>query len=330
MARPYSRRRFIVQAGCLTSGMLPFVNSLYACSERRRNTSATGRSFTQPASDPLTDSIHKRMIPGTQEALPVIGLGTWQTFDAGNDREKRAELEKVLEIFHREGGRVIDSSPMYGSSEEVAGSLSESMGLNEAFFFATKVWTSGKQAGIRQINESFRKFRRSRMDLLQVHNLLDYNTHIWTLKELKDRGKIRYLGITHYTSSAIPDMMRIIKNEKIDFVQCSYSLADMAVEKELLPLARDRGVGVIVNQPFSGGSLFNLTKGKALPEWAGEWEINSWAQFFLKFIISHPAVTCAIPGVSRPDHMMDDIRAGYGKLPDDAARKKMTRWMQDL
>lgn len=267
-----------------------------------------------------------RKIPSTGEQVPAIGMGTWQTFDVGNDQAARENLKKVLQTFAAKGGTLIDSSPMYGTSEEVAGDLAAELGLLPKLFMATKVWTSGREAGIRQMQQSIREMQRSPMDLMQVHNLVDFKTHIKTLREWKAAGKIRYLGITHYTDSAHDDLETLIRSETLDFIQVNYSIDNLHADQRLLPLAHDRGVAVLVNRPFGGGSLFSRVKGKSLPAWAADYGINSWGQYFLKFIISHPAVTCAIPATSKVHHMEDNMGAVAGKLPDQHARKEMLHY----
>jgi diketogulonate reductase-like aldo/keto reductase len=259
--------------------------------------------------------------------LPRIGLGTWQTFDVGNDAAARAQLREVLKMLD---GNVVDSSPMYGTSESVAGDLVAELGMRERLFMATKVWTSGREAGIAQMETSFKRLRVKVMDLMQVHNLVDVSSHAKTLQDWKARGRIRNTGITHYTASAHGDVERALKAGKWDFLQINYSLAERDADKRLLPLAREMGVKVIINRPFGEGSLFRKVKGKPLPPWAAELGIASWAQYFLKWIVSHPAVTCAIPGTSRPEHMKDNLGAGKGALPGADARKKMLEHFDGL
>lgn len=268
----------------------------------------------------------RRQIPGTEEFLPVIGMGTWQTFDVGNSAPDRANLKKVLQTFIDKGGSLIDSSPMYGTSEEVVGDLAGALGELSTLFMATKVWTRGQEAGIRQMEQSMREMRRTPMDLMQVHNLLDLQTHLQTLRRWKAEGKIRFLGITHYTDSMHDDLERLIKAEDLDFIQINYSINARHADQRLLPVAQDHGVGVLINRPYSGGSLFRQVKGKALPDWAANYDITSWGQYFLKFIVSHPAVTCAIPATSKVHHMEDNMGAAYGRLPDEAARQEMIRY----
>jgi diketogulonate reductase-like aldo/keto reductase len=253
-------------------------------------------------------------------ALPRIGLGTWQTFDVGNDAAARAPLREVLKLLD---GNMVDSSPMYGSSESVAGELIAELGLRKRLFVATKVWTSGREEGIRQMQTSFQRLRVERMDLMQVHNLADVAVHTETLKKWQNEGRIRYIGITHYTSSAYAEVERWLKTKQYDFLQINYSLGERESERRLLPLAKELGVRTIINRPFAEGALFRRTKGKPLPAWAAELGIQSWAQYFLKWIVSHPAVTCAIPGTGRPEHMKDNLGAGVGPLPSEKQRKQM-------
>jgi diketogulonate reductase-like aldo/keto reductase len=259
-------------------------------------------------------------IPSTGEQLPVIGVGTWQTFDVAGDAAKRAQLSEVLRIL---GRGAVDSSPMYGTSESVAGDLIAELGLRDKLFVATKVWTSGRDAGIRQMETSYKRLRVKRMDLMQVHNLMDVATHTETLLDWKAKKRVRYIGITHYTASAYAEVERLLKTKQYDFLQINYSLGERESEKRVLPLARDLGVAVIANRPFAEGALFRQTKGKHLPPWAAELGIASWAQYFLKWIVSHPALTCTIPGTARPEHMKDNVAAGHGQLPDAKARKRM-------
>lgn len=265
----------------------------------------------------------QRAIPATGEALPVVGLGTWQVFDAGTDAARRAPLRDTLREFARGGGRLVDSSPMYGSSEAVVGDLAAELGLRQRLFLATKVWTSGRDEGVRQMEASLARLRSGRMDLMQVHNLVDVSTHTRTLADWKARGRVRYVGITHYTASAHGEVERLLKTRQYDFVQINYSLAEREAGERLLPLAQELGVAVIVNRPFAEGALFRRVRGQPLPVWAAEFGAATWAQYFLKWIIAHPAVTCVIPGTGRAEHVRDNLAAGRGPLPDAAQRARM-------
>jgi aryl-alcohol dehydrogenase-like predicted oxidoreductase len=272
----------------------------------------------------------RRPIPRSGELLPVIGLGTWQTFDVGNSASARAPLRDVLREFTKLGGSVVDSSPMYGRSESVIGDLAAELGVSRKLFLATKVWTSGRDAGIRQMEESFRRLRTERMDLMQVHNLVDWRTQLTTLRRWKEQGKLRYIGVTHYTESAYDQLAGVLKVEELDFVQLNYSIAERAAERRLLPLAAERRIAVLVNRPFAQANLFNKVRGRPLPGWAAEIGCASWAQLFLKFVISHPAVTCAIPATSKVQHLVDNLQAAVGPLPDDATRERMARAAAEL
>jgi diketogulonate reductase-like aldo/keto reductase len=267
--------------------------------------------------------VAKRAIPGTGELLPVIGLGTWQTFDVGDDKAETAPLQEVLKTLTAYGASVIDSSPMYGRSEEVVGNLSTELGINNKLFLATKVWTNGKDNGIKQITESFSLLRRKKLDLMQIHNITDWRTHLPTLRQWKDEGRIRYIGITHYTENAYNQVEDIMRKEPLDFLQINYSLRVRKASDRLLPLAQEKGIAVLINRPFEEGALFSKAKGMPLPEWSREFDCTSWAQFFLKFILTQPAVTCIIPGTSKKNHMMDNLQAGIGRLPDPLLTKKM-------
>ncbi|HEX6415493.1 MAG TPA: aldo/keto reductase [Burkholderiales bacterium] len=275
----------------------------------------------------FAQELMSKKIPSTGEALPVIGVGTWQTFDVGADPAARAPLREVLKLLNR---NMVDSSPMYGSSESVAGDLIVELGLRDKLFIATKVWTSGREAGMRQMETSFKRLRVERMDLMQVHNLVDVATHTKTLMDWKARKRVRYTGITHYTSSAYAEVERALKSGQYDFLQINYSLGERESEQRLLPLAKEKNIAVIANRPFAEGALFRQVKGKSLPPWAKELGIESWAQYFLKWIVSHPAVTCTIPGTGNPKHMQDNLAAGRGALPDEGARKRMAEFFDRL
>jgi aryl-alcohol dehydrogenase-like predicted oxidoreductase len=275
-------------------------------------------------------SMSTRAIPRTGERLPVVGVGTWQTFDVGAQAPERNELREVLRLLAEYGGSVIDSSPMYGEAERVVGDLAAELRSRDSFFFATKVWTRGRDAGIRQMEQSFRLMRTERLDLMQVHNLLDVETHAATMREWQAAGRIRYLGITHYHSGAYRDLERLVGTKQFDFVQFNLSMAEREAEARLLPACAASGTAVIVNRPFAEASLFGRVKGRPLPPWAAEIDCTSWAQFFLKWILGHPEVTCVIPGTRRVDHLKDNVQAGTGRLPDTGMRKRMLEYIQGL
>ena len=277
----------------------------------------------------MVDTIRKRPIPSTNEQLPVVGLGTWQTFDAGDSAGERDPLKEVLKNLVAQGGKIVDSSPMYGRSEKVVGDLSTELKLNDKLFIATKVWTSGKENGIEQMNESFSKMQRKQIDLMQIHNLVDWQTHLKTLREWKEEKKIRYIGITHYAESAYSTIEQILNSNALDFLQINYSLANRKAAERLFPLAQEKKVAVIINRPFHEGMLFKYVQGKKLPEFAKEFDCKSWAQFFLKFILAQPAVNCAIPGTSNPEHMIDNLGAAFGKLPDEKQQQRMIKVIEE-
>jgi diketogulonate reductase-like aldo/keto reductase len=274
--------------------------------------------------------MHTRAIPSSGELLPIVGLGTWIQFDVGTAPEERDPLTGVLNLMVQQGGKLIDTSPMYGRAELTIGDLTAKSAITDKLFYATKVWTTGEAAGIRQMGASLHKMQRTSMDLIQVHNLTDWKTQLRTLHQWKAEGKVRYTGITHYTTSAHAQLEQIIKTEKVDFVQFNYSIRVRNAERSLLNAAREKGIAVIINEPFEKGTLFSLVKGKELPPWAADYDIQSWGQFFLKYILSHPAVNCAIPGTSSPRHVVDNMLAGHGNMPDDKGRAKMTAFIESL
>jgi diketogulonate reductase-like aldo/keto reductase len=271
----------------------------------------------------MPGKMQSRPIPSSGIPLPVVGCGTWRTFDVGPQPKDRAPLVEVLRILFEAGGSVIDSSPMYGAAEGVTGDLLRQMKARDKAFVATKVWTQDRIAGVAQMERSMRLMAADPIDLMQIHNLLDWRTRLATLRAWKAEGRIRYLGVTHYTTSAYPELEAVMRAEKLDFVQLNYALDDRQAEQRLLPLAAERGIAVLVNQPFGGGGLIRKLASRPLPTWAGEIGCASWAQILLKFVLGHPAVTCAIPGTGRPEHMTDNARAGFGVFPDEAMRKRM-------
>src|SRR5216110_801402 len=279
--------------------------------------------ITTRAANESSSAMLTRTIPSSGEKLPVIGLGTWQAFDVDLTADSRSQLEEVLSLFVKLGGRVIDSSPMYGRAEEIIGDLTATLGIRDKLFLATKVWTHGKESGIKSMERSMVRLRTKRIDLMQVHNLVDVHTHLATLREWKEQGRIRYIGITHYESGAFGEVEKVLRSEKLDFLQINYSIMEREAEQRILPLAQDRQVAVIINRPFGGGDPFSRVHSRPLPDWAKEFECASWAQFFLKWIIAHTAVTCAIPATSNLGHLKDNIQAGTGRLPDAKMRQQM-------
>jgi diketogulonate reductase-like aldo/keto reductase len=289
---------------------------------------AMAASQAQPTGAP--GNVIKRAIPRSGEQLPVIGLGTYDAFDVGAGESDRAPLREVLKALVDMGGSLVDSSPMYGRAEAVVGDLTAELGLRRSLFLATKVWTSGREAGIRQMEDSFRLMQTQTMDLMQIHNLLDWKTHTATLKEWKKQGRVRYIGITHYHEGAYDDLERLIQTRDYDFLQLNYSIAEREAERSVLPRAQEMGVAVIANRPFAKANLFARVRGKELPDWAQEFDCSSWAQFFLKYIVSHPALTCAIPATSKPKHLSDNMGAAYGRLPDEKTRRRMADFVDRL
>lgn len=271
-----------------------------------------------------------RAIPSSGETLSAVGLGTYRAFDVGTSGAEREPLREVLRRFVAAGGRVVDSSPMYGAAETVVGDLAAELGLRGSLFVATKVWTSGREAGIHQMEQSMRRLRVTRLDLMQVHNLVDWRTHLGTLRGWKEAGRVRYVGLTHYTASAYGELERVMRDERLDFVQLNYSLAERDAERRLLPLARERGIAVLVNRPYAEGALFRRVRGRPLPSWAADIGCGSWGQYFLKWILAHPAVTSVIPATSQPQHLDDNMQAGLGTLPDAATRERMAAYLETL
>jgi len=295
-----------------------------------RLASALGASFALNPASAVPRTTLKRAIPASGELLPVIGLGTWISFDIGDDIDARPQRLKVLQAFFEHGGGLIDSSPMYGSAEYVLGGLLKNIHRTPTLFAASKVWTLGKQRGIEQMEASRKLWGVPRFDLMQVHNLLDWEVHLETLKAWKREGRIRYLGITTSHGRRHDELEKIMAREPLDFVQFTYNLADREAEQRLLPLARERRIAVIANRPFQHGNLFDRVKGKPLPAWAREFDCDNWAQFFLKFIIAHPAVTCAIPATRQPAHLVENMGAGIGRLPDERTRQRMIQYFENL
>lgn len=297
---------------------------------RRALQAAAALLLTMPEARSAAAGLITRPIPRSGERLPVVGLGTYQAFDVPRDQLARTELQDVLRRFITLGGKVVDSSPMYGQAEAAVGTLSSALGARSSLFLATKVWTSGRAAGIRQMEESMQLMQAKTIDLMQVHNLLDLKTHLPVLRDWKKSGRIRYLGITHYHAGAHAELEKLVKTGDFDFVQINYSLDEPEAEARLLPACADSGTATLINRPFSQAGLFGRVKGKALPSWCATFDCASWAQFFLKWIISHPAVTCAIPGTRRVSHLEDNMQAGIGGLPDAAMRRRMAEYLRAL
>lgn len=277
---------------------------------------------TVPAGKPLM-----RKIPSSGESLPVVGLGTSGPFEVGNDEGARAPLREVLQAFFASGATLIDTSPMYSTAEAVLGDLLTPAQQAKAFI-ATKVWTPGsgghgEQKGIEQMQRSMSLLKRQRVELMQVHNLVDLDAHLKTLRRWKAEGKVRYIGVTHYTTSSYPDLIAIIEREKLDFVQFNYSVATREAERRLLPLCADRGVAVLINRAFEDGNLFSRVQGRPVPAWAAEFGARSWAQVFLKFVLAHPAVTCVIPATGKIRNLVDNLGAALGGLPDARQRAQI-------
>ena len=264
-----------------------------------------------------------RPIPKSGERLPVIGLGTSKVFDVGATADERGPVRDVLLGLVEAGGSVVDSSPMYGRAEAVVGGIVAEAGLRKSLFLASKVWTQGHDAGVEQVETSLRQMSGGRMDLMQVHNLVDVKTQLATLRKLKEGGRVRYVGVSHWKASAHAELEKTLREEALDFVQLNYSIVEREAEVRLLPLAADRGVAVLVNRPFAQGGLFDKVKGKPVPDWAASFDAASWGQFFLKFVVSHPAVTCAIPATAKVAHLRDNMAAGWGRLPDRETRERM-------
>jgi diketogulonate reductase-like aldo/keto reductase len=264
-----------------------------------------------------------RAIPSTAERLPVIGCGTWQTFDVSSSAAERAPLAEVLRTLLARGGSVVDTSPMYGRSEGVVGDLVADAHIRGEVFVATKVWTRGKAEGIAQMERSLALLKTDMIDLMQVHNLVDWRTHLSTLRDWKAEGRIRYLGVTHYTASAYDELESVLRSETLDFVQVNYSVHEREAERRILPLAAERGIAVLINRPFSGGNLLRRLAHRELPPIAHDLGCTSWAQLLLKFVISHPAVTGVIPATANPRHMAGNVHAGLAPLPDQAMREQI-------
>jgi diketogulonate reductase-like aldo/keto reductase len=303
----YTRRRFLTLAAGV-SAVLTF--------DRAFATSA-------PSTETGGKTMLTRAIPSSNEPLPIVGLGTYRGFDVEPSSPAYKQLPEVLSALFKKGGTVIDSSPMYGRAEQTTGELLSIHEPRSPAFLATKVWTRGREEGIAQMEQSFSLLQTDRIDLMQIHNLLDWQSHLPTLREWKEQGRIRYIGITHYTPTAYEEVEAVLKAEAVDFLQINYALDDRGVEQRILPLCRERGVAVICNRPFGGGGLLERLKGKPLPGWAAQVGVTSWAQLALKFLLSHSAVTCVIPGTGNPRYMADNAGAGFGPMLTGAQREQL-------
>jgi diketogulonate reductase-like aldo/keto reductase len=305
------RQILLISAGLLASSALPIRAST-------KHTDTAGLPLIQ------------RPIPSSGELLPVMGMGTSRTFDMAGDPASLAVLGEVMQLFFAASGKVIDSSPMYGDAEMRVGDVLRAMNTRPPLFAATKVWTSGKERGIAQMQQSAERMDVKAFDLIAVHNLSDWQTQLATLKQWKASGRVRYIGITTSHGRDHAELMQIMRNEPLDFVQFSYNMEDREAEQELLPLAQERGIATMINRPYQRGALFAKAKGHALPALAAELDCTSWGQFFLKFILGHPAVTCIIPATAKPSHMADNMRANFGRVPDPAQRAEMLRIFEAL
>ena len=277
----------------------------------------------------IKNNMARRIIPSTGELLPVIGLGTSRVFDTVLNERSLNPRKEIVKALLDHGGSLIDTSPMYGKAEEVTGKIAQDLKVNDRLFLATKVWIEGKEAGEIQMKESSKKLNKAVIDLMQIHNLLDWQTHIKTLYDWKEQGKINYIGISHFRSNAFSQIEKIITKEHIDFAQFNYSLQEREAEKRLLPLCKERGVATLINRPFMRGKLFKAVARKKLPNWAYEYNINTWSQFFLKFILANPGVTTIIPATSDPSHMVDNLNGGIGLIPEMGLQKRMVEVVED-
>jgi aryl-alcohol dehydrogenase-like predicted oxidoreductase len=273
-----------------------------------------------------------KKIPLSGEGIPIIGIGTARRYEEVKNDAEKAPLRETIRQFQALGGKVIDSSPSYGTAEAVVGELAEGLKVRDSLFFATKVSLRkvGREEGIKQIEESFKKLRTNKVDLIAVHNLRDTDTQLRTLREMKQAGRIRYVGITTSFDNQYGEFEQVIKKETLDFIQVDYALDNRDAGERIIPLAGDRGMAVMINLPFGRGRLFQAVQGKKLPEWASEFDCQSWPQFFLKYIVSHPAITCAVPGMARPEYVVDNLGAARGRLPDAAMRRKMEQFIDQV
>lgn len=275
----------------------------------------------------------RKKIPSSGESIPIIGIGTARRYEEVKNDVDKVPLRETIKQFQALGGTVIDSSPSYGTAEAVVGELVEGLKIRDSLFLATKVSLRkvvGRDEGIKQIEASFKKYRTNKLDLIAVHNLLDTDTQLKTLREMKAAGRIRYVGMTTSFDNQYGEFEQVMKKETLDFIQVDYALDNRDAGDRIIPLAPDRGMAVMINLPFGRGRLFNAVQGKKLPEWASEFDCASWAQFFLKYIVAHPAITCAVPGMARPEYVVDNLGAARGRLPDAATRKRMEQFIDNV
>ena len=283
-----------------------------------------------PAALAAAGRMNTRPIPSSGEAMPMVGVGTARVFNVSLDGETRARLKKVLEVMLGAGGTILDTSPMYGASEEVSGTLMAEMKARDKIFIATKVWTRGREDGIAQMRRSMRRLHTDKIELMQVHNLVDWKTQLKTLREWKEKGIFKYIGITHYSTRNDDEIAAILKAEPLDFLQIPYSIVNRRAERVLMPLCRERKVALITHRNFERGRLFRSVRGKPLPPWAAAFDCASWGQFFLKFVLGQPASTCVIPGTSKAKHMVDNVKAGIGRLPDAKTLDRMAKLVEAM
>jgi len=280
--------------------------------------------------NPHIQGMLKRAIPKTGEKIPAMALGTYRAFDVGTAKAVRSPRLEVLDIFFKAGGELIDTAPSYGQAEIVIGDLLSELQPQAKPFIATKVSSRGRENGIRQIEESFKKLRVDKIDLMQVHSMMDWKTQLPLIQEMKAQGKLRYIGITHHSENAFEAQENIMRNADLDFVQLVYSLEKRGAHDRILPLAQDKGIAILANRNFAAGRMFKKVRGIELPQWAVEFGAKTWAQFFLKYALSHPVITCVIPATANPKHMMDNMQAGFGPLPDQKQRKQMEDYWDNL
>jgi aryl-alcohol dehydrogenase-like predicted oxidoreductase len=293
-----------------------------------------GAALFFPAANLLAQEapLLQKRIPSSGESIPVVGIGTARRYEEVRTEAEKASLRETIHRFQQLGGKVIDTAPTYGMAEVVVGELIDDLKARDSLFLATKVSLRrpGREAGLEQIEQSFKRLRTSKIDLIAVHNLRDTQTQLRTLRELKQAGRIRYVGITTSFERQYSEFEQTIKSEVLDFIQVDYALDNRNAGEEIIPLAADRGAAVMINLPFGRGRLFRAVQGKKLPDWAGEFDCKSWAQFFLKYIVSHPAVTCAVPGMAKPEYVVDNLGAARGRLPDAAMRRRMENFIDGL